>query len=63
MGRKLNEVRPRPITVADLNVDFLIWTAIPMAFINRLINSVYSSCIRGQRSWGGGGGGTRCIDS
>ena len=40
--RKLNEVRPRPITAADLSVAFLrIWAAIPMAFNNRLIHSMY----------------------
>ena len=44
--RKLNEVRPRPITAADLGVAFLrIWAAIPMAFINRLIRSMYRRCV------------------
>ena len=39
--RKLNEVRPRPITAADLSVAFLrIWAAIPMAFIKHLIHSM-----------------------
>ena len=43
---KLNEVRPRPITAADLSVAFLrIWAVIPVAFINRLIHSMYRRCV------------------
>ena len=42
--RKLIEVRPCPITAADLSVAFLrIWAAIQMAFFNRLI---YYMCRR-----------------
>ena len=44
--RKLNEVRPKPITAADLKVVFLrIRAAIPMVFINRLIHSMYRRCM------------------
>ena len=52
--RKLNEVRPKPITAADLSVAFLrIWTAIPMAFINRLIHSMYRRCLSVVNAHGG----------
>ena len=45
-NRTLNEVQPRPITAADLNVAFLrIWTAIPITFINCLIHSMYRRCV------------------
>ena len=52
--RQLNEVRPRPITAADLNVVLLkIWAAIPMAFINRLIHSMYRRCVSVVNAHGG----------
>jgi transposase len=52
--RKLNEVRPTPMTAADLSVAFLrIWAAIPMAFINRLIHSMYRRCVSVVNAHGG----------
>ena len=58
--RKLNEVRPRPMTVADVSVAFLrIWAAIPIAFNNRLIHPMYRRCVSVVNIMGD----TRGIDS
>ena len=52
--RRLNEVRPRPTTVAELSADFLrVWAQIPMAFINRLVHSMYRRCVAVVISHGG----------
>jgi hypothetical protein len=43
--RRLNEEQPSPTTAAELSVAFQrVWTIIPMAFINRLVNSMYRRC-------------------
>jgi len=43
--RRLNEVRPRPTTAAVLAQAYhRVWTQVPMAFINRLIHSMYRRC-------------------
>ena len=40
--RRLNEEQPSPTTAAELSVAFQrVWARIPIAFINRLVNSVY----------------------
>jgi hypothetical protein len=43
--RRLNEEQPSPTTAAELTVAFQrVWALIPMAFINRLVNSMYRRC-------------------
>jgi hypothetical protein len=40
--RRLNEEQPSPTTAAELSVALQrVWARIPIAFINRLVNSVY----------------------
>ena len=42
----LNRQQPRPTTAAELSVAYQrVWVSIPMAFINRLINSLYRRCM------------------
>jgi transposase len=43
--RRLNEEQPSPTTAAELSVAFQrVWALIPIAFINRLVNSMYRRC-------------------
>jgi transposase len=43
--RRLNEEQSSPTTAAELSVAFQrVWALIPMAFINRLVNSMYRRC-------------------
>lgn len=43
--RRLNEEQPSPTTAAELSVAFQrVWARIPIAFINRLVNSMYRRC-------------------
>ena len=43
---KLNQQQPRPTTAAELSMAYQrVWATIPMAFINRLINSMYRRCM------------------
>ena len=43
--RRLNEEQPSPTTAAERSVVFQkVWSLIPMAFINRLVNSMYRRC-------------------
>ena len=43
--RRLNEEQPNPTTAAELSVAFQrVWALITMAFINRLVNSMYRRC-------------------
>ena len=52
--RKKTQIRPRTITTADLSIAFLrIWAAIPLAFINRLIHSMYRRCVSVINAHGG----------
>lgn len=44
--RRLNDIQPRPTTAAQLTASFhRVWNAIPMAFINRLVHSMYRRCM------------------
>ena len=44
--RRLNDIRPRPITAAELAAAFQrVWDTVLMAFINRLIHSMYRRCM------------------
>jgi transposase len=55
--RRLNEEQPSPTTAAELSVAFQrVWALIPMAFINRLVNSMYRRCAAVINA---GGGDTR----
>lgn len=52
--RRLNDVRPRPTTAAELRQAFLrVWAQVPMAFINRLIHSMYRRCTAVINAHGG----------
>jgi transposase len=54
---RLNEETPSPTTAAELSVAFQrVWALIPMAFINRLVNSMYRRCAAVINA---GGGDTR----
>ncbi|XP_071088856.1 uncharacterized protein [Haliotis cracherodii] len=56
--RQLNDVRPRPTTAAELRQALLrVWAQVPMAFINRLIHSMYRRCTAVINAHGGH---TRC---
>ena len=55
--RRLNEEQPSPTTAAELSIAFQrVWALIPMAFINRLVNSMYRRC---AAVFNAGGGHTR----
>ena len=44
--RRLNDIRPRPITAAELAAAFQrVWNTVLIAFINRLIHSMYRRCM------------------
>ena len=52
--RRLNEEQPSPTTAAELSVAFQrVWALIPMAFINRLVNSMYRRCAAVINAGGG----------
>ena len=52
--RRLNEELPGPTTAAELSVAFQrVWPLIPMAFINRLVNSMYRRCAAVINAGGG----------
>jgi hypothetical protein len=52
--RRLNEKQPSPTTAAELPVAFQrVWTRIPIAFINRLVNSMYRRCAAVINAGGG----------
>lgn len=43
--RRLNDVQPRPTTAAELTQAYhRVWAQVPMAFINRLVHSMYRRC-------------------
>jgi hypothetical protein len=49
-----NEEQPSPTTAAELSVAFQrVWTRIPIAFINRLVNSMYRRCVAVINAGGG----------
>ena len=51
---KLNEEQPRPTTAAELSLAYQrVWARIPMAFVNRLINSMYRRCVAVINAAGG----------
>ena len=52
--RRLNEEQPSPTTAAELSVAFQrVWALIPIAFINRLVNSMYRRCAAVINAGGG----------
>ena len=52
--RRLNEEQPSPTTAAELSVAFQrVWARIPIAFINRLVNSMYRRCAAVINAGGG----------
>ena len=52
--RRLNEEQPSPTNAAELSVVFQrVWALIPMAFINRLDNSMYRRCAAVINAGGG----------
>jgi hypothetical protein len=52
--RRLNEEQRSPTTAAELSVAFQrVWARIPIAFINRLVNSMYRRCAAVINAGGG----------
>ena len=52
--RRLNEEQPSPTTAAELSVSFQrVWEGIPIAFLNRLVNSMYRRCAAVINTGGG----------
>ena len=52
--RRLNEEQPSPTTAAEHSVAFQrVWALIPMAFTNRLVNSMYRRCATVINAGGG----------
>lgn len=52
--RRLNQVLPRPTTRAELEAAFLrVWAQVPMAFVNRLVHSMYRRCVAVLNTQGG----------
>jgi hypothetical protein len=52
--RRLNEEQPSPTTAAELSVSFQrVWAGIPIAFLNRLVNSMYRRCAAVINTGGG----------
>jgi transposase len=52
--RRLNKEHPCPPTAAERSVAFRrVWARIPIAFINRLVNSMYRRCAAEINAGGG----------
>ncbi len=52
--RRLNQVVPRPTTRVELEAAFLrVWAQVPMAFVNRLVHSMYRRCMAVLNTQGG----------